>query len=700
MTRVTKTSSPVARRTLPALGVGLLVSTVLAASGVAFAAELAPRQVRPALDAEESPVGVFSDRTLVLGIEIERDLATLLAYTVKPRPYVRSLAVDKPLGHGRAPTVQLEVVLWGPGDLRHTQRIDAGPLCLAHDGRGAPHVAGDTIRAHRDSVVVELPELRGFDHVEVAYYEDERGQLLRRSLGSARLDRARFTPAGGVADHASLAFADPDDDGAPAGPAAAQALWPEDFDDPELYHVYGDLAEGDRRINIVLVPDGYTYAEKAVLESHASSMVSHFRGKTPYAEHDPFINYILVYAYSAESGTDECDCGIVRNTMMGTRFPNQNPQCGHADNRCLYYGGGCDTNGTSNIIAAELRAPFRDATIVMVNTSRYGGCGGSRAVYSAALSSAVEIAVHELGHSLGGLADEYAYDPGCGVFAGEVNTSTNALQGAWPEWIADLGSPREGGQYYQQCIYRPIDECEMRSLNQPFCPVCIQHWSLVTFGHPRVAPTAPIEAQSPEAVTTAWVGIPADFSVSTRLSSGAHVSNLFTWTLTAPGPDPPLVIATGTDSISHVFDVAGAHTLEAEVIADANFIKRAKDGANVDVATWQIEVDVLLPPAEVSPPGSPQPLRFVRKATLSWEDASDAGAFGYNLYRGHLTDLESGAYGHCIRQGLPDHSVTDLSVPQPASGWFYLVAGVNPVGEGPLGHASSGAPRVAALPCE
>ena len=54
------------------------------------------------------------------------------------------------------------------------------------------------------------------------------------------------------------------------------------------------------------------------------------------------------------------------------------------------------SSGTSNIAAAELRAPAHDETIVLVNTDRYGGCGGSRAVYSAANAAATEIAVHEL----------------------------------------------------------------------------------------------------------------------------------------------------------------------------------------------------------------------------------------------------------------------------------------------------------------
>ena len=44
----------------------------------------------------------------------------------------------------------------------------------------------------------------------------------------------------------------------------------------------------------VIVPDGYVYAEKATMLAHAQQLVAWFRAKTPYAEHGPFLNYILV----------------------------------------------------------------------------------------------------------------------------------------------------------------------------------------------------------------------------------------------------------------------------------------------------------------------------------------------------------------------------------------------------------------------
>jgi hypothetical protein len=643
---------------------------------------------------------IVSERTLVVGIEVDRDESRLVAYTLKSRPYRAPEHEAEPRAHDDAESAQIEVSLLGPGGARHTRRVDAGPLCLVHSGDTEPHIAGDTIRLHRDAVVLELPEIAGFDRVEIAYHDRARGALERRSLGEARLDRAAFTAAAGPFDYADVKFAEPADDAAPPLPTAATVLWPESFGDDDIYTVFGDPTEGDRRINYVIVPDGYRYAEKALMEAHAAQTVAHFRAKTPHAEHDLFHNYILVYAYSQESGTDQCDCSIVVNSAMGTRFPNVTPQCGHSDNRCLHYGSGCDTNGTTNIVAAELRAPFHDETLVMVNTGRYGGCGGSRATFAAGSGAALELAVHEMGHSAAGLADEYGYQAGCGSTAGELNTSTNAVTGAWPEWIPELGPPREGAQYWTQCLYRPLDDCEMRNLDEPFCPVCNQRWSLFTFGHPRVAPTAPIESKSPAGPTVAaWVGVPVDFSVATRLSVGPNVTNALTWVLRPPGPSLPMIVATGTTAHTQVLDAPGLYKLSAEVIADTNFVKPAKYGANVDLAAWDVTATVLPLPPEVSGPAATTPLRFVDAVHLAWEDASAVYAFAYNLYRGSLSALPSGEYGACLQPGLPAPTAVDASLPLPGTGWFYLVAGSNPSGEGSLGASSAGVQRQVAVPC-
>jgi len=486
------------------------------------AVELTPPLLEETAGAQ---LGLYSERTLSVALEIDREKVRLVTFAVKDRAFRRSVDLPEPrtIDAGHAP--QIEVVLLGPGELTYTQRIQPRGICLLHQPDAEPHIAGDTIRLHRETLVVEVPDIPGFDWIEVAYRERDGRAPQRRSLGIASLEAESST------SDAERAVMD----------TSGAVHWPEEYGDTDIYRVEGDESEVDRRINITFVPDGYTYAEKALMESHFDEVVAHFRNKTPQMEHDPFVNYILVYAYSTESGTDQCDCDIIVDTAMGTRFPDYSGSpCMHSDNRCIYYGAGCDTDGTDNIVAAELRAPASDKRAIMVNTSRHGGCGGYRAVYGASHSGSLNLAVHELGHSMGGLNDEYVSYLSCGTIAGEINTSTNPVDGAWPEWIADLGPPWEGGQYYSECIYRPEFNCTMRNTTQPFCKVCQQHLSLGYFGHPNVDPTAPLEAINPESPVEFDIQVPTEFSVTTRL--GVGTTNDFTWTIEGPGYPGPTVV--------------------------------------------------------------------------------------------------------------------------------------------------------------
>jgi hypothetical protein len=528
----------------------------------------------------------LSDRTLAVGIEVDRRGARLVGYTLKRQPYLDSKTAEEPRAYVSGERVQIQVALLDQGGRRHVRRHSVGPLCFDHEPGMEPHIEGDVIRLHRDSFIVELPELPGFDRIEVAYHSSFRGTTELHDLGAENLDRARYRASGGTLRYEDLAFAE-SSEAAEAQGSSATVLWPEDFDDPDLIRIDGDPTEGDRRLNIVIVPDGYTYSNKALMEQHADELIAYLRQTTPNQQHDVFVNYTLVYAYSVENGTDQCDCGTVVDTAMGTRFPYGNGVCGSSANRCLSYGFGCDDPGTDNIVAAELRAPFQDETIIMVNTNRYGGCAGSRATYSAG-NVGGDVGTHELGHTVAGLADEYVQNTGCGSSGGEVNTSTNPTEGAWPEWITDLGAPYEGARYWSQCIYRPEQNCKMRSLYQPFCAVCTQRWSLIIFGHPRVSPTAPIESAS-SAPAQLLIDTRVGFSVTTRFAQGAGVTDEIRWLVQGPSDLQPVEVATGTQSYTHVFDELGQYTVSCEVVADTNFIKPEKYGANRDVVVWEIE---------------------------------------------------------------------------------------------------------------
>jgi hypothetical protein len=102
-------------------------------------------------------------------------------------------------------------------------------------------------------------------------------------------------------------------------------------------------------------------------------------------------------------------------------------------------------------------------------------------------------------------------------------------------------------------------------------------------------------------------------------------------------------------------------------------------------------------PTEVSPPGSPVPLRVTRRG-LSWENAAANGSESFLVYRGELAELRVGTAGSCHASGAIAPSLMDDEDPPSGTGWFYLVAGRNAGGDGPLGDGGLG-PRVPASAC-
>ena len=85
-----------------------------------------------------------------------------------------------------------------------------------------------------------------------------------------------------------------------------------------------------------------------------------------------------------------------------------------------------------------------------------------------------------------------------------------------------------------------------------------------------------------------------------------------------------------------------------------------------------------------------QALQFDEPGGLSWQTAPVFP--GYQLFRGSLFLLTSGSLGGCFWTG-PGPPVTDMEVPAPGDGWFYLVAGKNAAGVGDLGRRGDGTPR-------
>lgn len=236
-----------------------------------------------------------------------------------------------------------------------------------------------------------------------------------------------------------------------------------------------DNGEDTNRFVCVLLAEGYTQAEQDRFDADADQICESLFSEPPFSAYQELINLYTVFTPSQQSGADHPSRGAYVDTAFDATY---------------------DTNGIARLLSvdeskafsAAAAVPHFDMVFVMVNDDDYGGSGGSVIVFSTH-ASAGEIALHESGHVLGGLADEYE-TPYPGYPAGDsepnVTFHTESGQIPWKEWItpgALLPTPEntlevvglfEGARYLSDGIYRPRHTCRMRQLNKPFCEICQQ----------------------------------------------------------------------------------------------------------------------------------------------------------------------------------------------------------------------------------
>jgi hypothetical protein len=256
------------------------------------------------------------------------------------------------------------------------------------------------------------------------------------------------------------------------------------------------------RWNLVVLGDGYRANQMAKYAQDAARFCTTLQATPPFDSVWSGINLYRVDVTSTDSGADDpTGCGgpgTTARTYFDASF------CNNGARRLLLV-----DQGTA-ITVADQQVPQWHSIVVIVNSTVYGGSGGAVATYSLA-PDAEEIALHELGHSAFGLADEYESYLGCGVDTDRdrhpdqepaepnvtVNTDRATLK--WRSLVAantPIPTTRnadcsqcdpqpnplpagtvglyEGAHYYHCGAYRPQFDCRMRRLNHPFCAVCSQ----------------------------------------------------------------------------------------------------------------------------------------------------------------------------------------------------------------------------------
>jgi len=152
-------------------------------------------------------------------------------------------------------------------------------------------------------------------------------------------------------------------------------------------------------LDVAIVGEGYSESELTTFREDLERFTDVLFRHQPYDTLRSRISIRGVMKPSAESGCDEPGRGVWRDTAVGSSFGALGSP------RYLL----TEDNRSLRDIAANV--PY-DALIIMVNHSRYGGGGlyGTYCVFTAHNRWSEYLLVHEFGHSLAGLADEY-YTP-------------------------------------------------------------------------------------------------------------------------------------------------------------------------------------------------------------------------------------------------------------------------------------------------
>lgn len=236
--------------------------------------------------------------------------------------------------------------------------------------------------------------------------------------------------------------------------------------------VYGnpDIDDEDACVFLIM-GDGFKSNELDTFFEESKKTAEYIMNSSPYNE---FKDVIKFYAL-----------GVISNESGAKGDHAQSYEEAKADTRDTYFESSFYTEGVKRFLtidptgeqkAEDLKntyLPAADFNIIIVNSTTYGGSGGSVCVASLN-DEAFEMMLHELGHTIANLADEYFEGEVYAEELANMSKESDPTKVRWSRFIGKNGvglyAHDEGGENW----YRPHEECKMRYLGveYDFCEVC------------------------------------------------------------------------------------------------------------------------------------------------------------------------------------------------------------------------------------
>ena len=268
------------------------------------------------------------------------------------------------------------------------------------------------------------------------------------------------------------------------------------------------------RLNLIVMCDGYQADEMQKCRDDVDRNQNVQWSVEPFRSYRNYFNVYRVEIVSEDSGVrcDPDDNANPNNDLKDTALRLwYSDGCTNPLARGITYGPApagsppgtpngntARTNILNTYVAPLLGIPANSQnlqTLAISNTFTYGGIGGTHATTSGGSPQGPLISLHELGHSLGQLADEYPYssrdvvkpcytggEPGS--FHHTIYNSTQQMindQHKWWRWIGEESLSggtiglHEGGNTFPCGIRRPSEHSMMRWIGFHFDQIGLEH---------------------------------------------------------------------------------------------------------------------------------------------------------------------------------------------------------------------------------
>lgn len=237
----------------------------------------------------------------------------------------------------------------------------------------------------------------------------------------------------------------------------------------KLTLIHGSSTLKDENAYVITIcAEGFTKSQQDLFIKKAKAFSAELFKVSPWKEMKSMIKIYAIGSVSKQSGCkgDKATTAAEakkdkRDTAFGAYYWASNIE------RLLAVG---DSSKVKHVV--NMHVPDTDVTFVLVNSSKYGGWAGGEIISASTNSSSAQIALHEMGHTVAGLADEYNY--------GETNdfdekpNRTRESDITKVKWKKFVGRNGIGLTKYENTKgwYIPSEYCKMRYHDRPYCEVC------------------------------------------------------------------------------------------------------------------------------------------------------------------------------------------------------------------------------------